>query len=98
MMSKPPKIGRARPAELPLLMDIEDRAGEIFPESFLIDDLPARTESVEELLIAQREGRILVARAEDDRVMGFALVESLGPDGLLEELDVDPRDGRAADM
>lgn len=87
-------IDRATPAELALLPDIESRATERFDPIALPPDLPLRTLPIEDLRAAQTEGRLLVARAIEGRVMGFVLVESLDGDAVLEELDVEPRDGR----
>jgi GNAT superfamily N-acetyltransferase len=82
------------PEDLALLPEIEARASERFDPTLLPPDLPLRTQPIEELRSAQTEGRILVARAMDGRVMGFVLVESLDGEAILEELDVEPRDGR----
>lgn len=87
-------IDRATPAELSLLPDIEARATERFDPTALPPGLPLRTLPIEDLRPAQAEGRILVARAIEGRVLGFVLVDSLDGDAVLEELDVEPRDGR----
>ena len=87
-------VDRAIPEDLALLPEIEARATERFDPNLLPPDLPLRTLPIEGLRSAQAEGRILVARASDGRVMGFVLVESLDGEAILEELDVEPRDGR----
>jgi GNAT superfamily N-acetyltransferase len=86
-------IALASAEELACLPEIEARAAGLFAPESLPPDLPLAT-SVEKLRPAQAEGRIWVARARDGRVLGFALVESLGSDGVLEELDVEPEAGR----
>lgn len=86
-------VERATVEDLSHLPEIEARAAERFDPASLPPDLPLAA-TIDELVPAQADGRIWVARAPDGRVMGFALVESLGPDGVLEELDVEPADGR----
>jgi GNAT superfamily N-acetyltransferase len=87
-------IERATFEDLLLLPAIEARATERFDPDWLPPDLPLRTLPAEELRPAQAEGRIFVARERDGRVMGFVLVESLDGEAVLEEIDVEPRDGR----
>jgi GNAT superfamily N-acetyltransferase len=50
--------------------------------------------SIEELRDAQRAGLLWIARATDRRPVGFALVELLGGQPHLEEIDVHPAHGR----
>jgi GNAT superfamily N-acetyltransferase len=88
------KIEPASIDDLPRLPELEASATDRFPSQVLPPALPLRTDSFESLVAAQADGRILVARAEGGSVMGFVLVESLGADGLLEELDIAPEYGR----
>jgi GNAT superfamily N-acetyltransferase len=87
------RISLARAGDLAALPAIELRAARLLvghaPPSIL-----AETTSVEELSAAMAGGRLWVA-LDDDRPVGFAIVELLD-DGLphLEEIDVDPSHGR----
>ncbi len=87
-------IESALPEDLEVLFAIEARATERFDTDTLPPDLPLRMLPDKGLDKAQAEGRVFVARSRDGRVMGFALVEVLEGVALLEELDVDPTDGR----
>ena len=87
------RISGARPADLVRLPEIELAAARLLaghaPESVL-----SKTTSHEILKVAQREGRLWVALA-DDVPVGFAHVEVLDADTAhLEEIDVHPDHGR----
>jgi GNAT superfamily N-acetyltransferase len=87
------RIAAARPADLARLPEIELAAARLLaghaPESVL-----SETTSHEILKVAQREGRLWVALA-DDVPVGFAHVEVLDADTAhLEEIDVHPDHGR----
>jgi GNAT superfamily N-acetyltransferase len=86
-------ISVARPADLARLPEIELAAARLLaglaPESVL-----SETTSPEILKVAQGEGRLWVALA-DDVPVGFAHVEVLDADTVhLEEIDVHPDHGR----
>ncbi len=86
-------ITNARPGDVHALPEIERAAAALLrgfaPESVLNEVTDEST-----LRLAQGEGRLWVARAEDIAV-GFALVEMLAEDlPHLDEVDVDPRHGR----
>jgi len=87
-------IESAKAKDLEVLLAIEARATERFDADTLPPDLPLRMLPDEDLDEAQAEGRVFVARSSDGRVMGFVLVEVLEGVALVEELDVDPADGR----
>jgi len=87
------RIVPARRRDLPLLAAIERAAAQLLkghaPES-VINEVTGD----EDLLEAQREGRLFVALADDNPV-GFAHFELLEPDIVhLEEIDVHPKHGR----
>lgn len=88
------RIERARPDDVGCIADIEIRAAAIFSESDLPVRLAASATPVEELVEAQREGRLFVARLSTGRVVGFALLRRIDEVGHLEEVDVDPSHGR----
>jgi GNAT superfamily N-acetyltransferase len=86
-------IVRARPRDVAALPAIERAAATLLvghmPQS-IVDEITDEDEFVE----AQAQGRLWVA-LDDDRPVGFALVDGLDDGTLhLEEIDVDPRHGR----
>ncbi len=88
------EIGPARPDEVALLPQLERRAAALFPEAVLPAPLAAQTTPAAEYADAQREGLLFVLRIASGEVVGFARLARLA-DGLhLEELDVDPTQGR----
>jgi GNAT superfamily N-acetyltransferase len=85
-------IRDARPEELALLGEIEQRASERFIG--LIDaEVAASTVDAAVLAPAIAEGRVLVAVDELDRPVGFAYLRVVEGAAHLEELDVLPESG-----
>jgi GNAT superfamily N-acetyltransferase len=89
-----PTIVVAQPSHVPQLPGIELAAAALFPVGDLPEPLRTDTTSLEELLDAQRAGRLWVALSGTREPIGMALVGIV--DGLphLEELDVRPEYGR----
>ncbi len=87
------EIGLARPADIPVLQDIERRAAELFLTHPQTSSLELSMTPRSHYLSALRAGTLLVARSGEDPI-GFAIVEDLGASLHLEELDVDPAHGR----
>src|SRR5262245_54084823 len=87
-------IGLARPDEVFLLPKIERRACDLFLESPLTRDLPLDVTPLVDFDAGQRAGLLWVARLDGGPPVGFALLEELGHEWHLEELDVLPEHGR----
>ena len=89
-----PIIVVAQASHVPQLPGIELEAAALFPVADLPAPLRTDTTSLEELLDAQRAGRLWVALSEAREPIGMALVDTV--DGLphLGELDVRPEYGR----
>lgn len=88
------KIRLARSGDLLLIQDVERAAGKMFTEtefSFVADDEPM---AIESLRSYQSNGHIWVAVDEEDKPIGFAVIEIV--DGLihLHEISVHPAQGR----
>ncbi len=88
------EIGLAEPADVATLPAIERDASAIFSPEDLPPEIAAHTLPIENLIQAQREGRLIVARGSTGSVLGFAHVMRIDDGALLEELDVDPKFGR----
>jgi GNAT superfamily N-acetyltransferase len=84
----------AAPSDLPHLPEIERRACELFLQVPATRGLPLYLTPARDFASAQREGRLWVARAGAGAPVGFALVEPLGGEWHLEEMDVLPDHGR----
>ena len=81
--------------DLPHLADVERRACQLFLEVPGIGDLPLYLTPARDFESAWRQGRLWVARlAEGGAPVGFALVERVGEEWHLEEMDVLPEHGR----
>lgn len=87
-------IGLALPGEVARIPEIERRAATLLSPDDLPPEIAARTSPVEVYALAQREGRLIVARDPEGKVLGFAHVLFLAGHAHLEELDVDPAFGR----
>jgi GNAT superfamily N-acetyltransferase len=86
------ELGRTQ--DVAALPDIERAAASRFvgwpvPPHVLEEQTP-----IHELAAAQREGRLWVARTHAGVVVGFALVDRVGGQPHLEEMDVHPSHGR----
>jgi 4-diphosphocytidyl-2-C-methyl-D-erythritol kinase len=85
-------------SDLPLLPDIERRAGAIFAEwnaALGFDpDAPIHVNPLENFIAAHERGRLLVAADGGDNPVGFALLLVVDDAIHLEELDVLPAHGR----
>lgn len=87
-------IDLAQGGDLAALQDVERAATRLF-EGWGVDAaVDADTTSIEELSVARRAGLLWVARSCDRRPVGFALVEMVGGEPHLEEIDVHPAHGR----
>ena len=80
--------------DLPHLPGIERRACDLFLQVPVTRDLPLYLTPERNFASAQEEGRLWVARGADGSPIGFALVERLGAEWHLEEMDVLPERGR----
>ena len=87
-------IGLAEADEVQLLPEIERRAGTLFSPDDLAPELARETPPLALYAEAQREGRLLVARNEDGRVVGFSFLLWIDGHAHLEEVDVEPNSGR----
>ncbi len=85
-------IGLAAADEVPHLPEVEERACELFRTVPATAGLPLYLTPLGDFESAQQEGLLWVARVAGTPV-GFALVEPLGKDLHLEELDVIPEHG-----
>lgn len=86
-------IQRAEPAHLPALQAVEQRAAELF-DGIVPAYIIAEPTDIEDFARAQREGLLWVALDDGREPVGYALVERLGDDAHLQELDVVPEHGR----
>jgi len=87
-------IGLARPEEAELLSAIEERAASLFSPEDVPAELAADPTQASVYRADAREGRVLVARDETGRVVGFAHLVWIDRCAHLEELDVEPDFGR----
>ena len=87
-------IGLATPQDTACLPAIELRAGHLFLKIPEVAALPLYLTSADDFARAQRGGRLWVARRAGATPVGFALVERLGTEWHLEEVDVLPDHGR----
>ena len=93
-------IGFARPEEAGELPEIEERAASLFPPKEVSAELAANPTRASVYREAQKDHRVLVARAAGNvgcdrgRVLGFAHLTWVDGHAHLEELDVDPEFGR----
>jgi GNAT superfamily N-acetyltransferase len=91
-------IRLARQSEVGRLPDIERAAARLFetyPGDLGVDrHWLTEVKSIDELLTANDDGRLLVVVQDDGSVVGFALLKDLGLFAHLEELDVLPEHGR----
>ena len=87
-------IGPAGPDDVAACPAVEASAARLFPAEDLPPERASETTDVATLTRAQGEGRLLVARQADGRIVGFALVEEDDAEAHLEELDVAPELGR----
>lgn len=87
-------ISLARSEHLKAIPGIQVAAVSVFSESDVPLDIRYRTTAVDVLQDAQESGRLWVATAGDDQVVGYAMIEIF--DGLahLDDLDVHPEYAR----
>ncbi len=85
------RLARAR--ELPLLPELEHRAGRRFDQIEALAGMPADLSPLEELEAAHAAGRVWVA-ADSGELIGFAYAAVVDDFCHLEELDVLPEHGR----
>jgi GNAT superfamily N-acetyltransferase len=88
------EIGQARPEELAHLPEIERRACDRFLQLPFTAELPLHLTPPADFESGRRAGLLWVARVAGGPPVGFALVEDLGTELHLEELDVLPGHGR----
>jgi GNAT superfamily N-acetyltransferase len=88
------QIGLATREDLPYLPGIERRACDLFLQVPMTRDLPLYLTPERNFTSAQEEGRLWVACGPDGSPIGFALVERVGAEWHLEEMDVLPEHGR----
>ncbi|MEM9173591.1 MAG: GNAT family N-acetyltransferase, partial [Myxococcota bacterium] len=90
------EIGPARPDEAARCPEIEARAAVRFAPEDLPPSVASQVTDLEELVVAQREGRLLVARVDEGETpVGFVLLEDHGEEAHLAEVDVLPEYGGA---
>src|SRR5229473_523580 len=87
-------IELARGEDLAKLAAIETAATALFEGWGVEAAVHADVTSIEELRDAQQAGLLWIARAPDGQPIGFALVELVGGQPHLEEIDVHPAHGR----
>lgn len=87
------QIESAKKQHLPFLASIEQQAAELFPAHLLPDDLKTETLPLIELVTAQREKRLWIAKDRSGTPVGFALVYWVDQRALLGEIDVVPQHG-----
>jgi len=87
-------IERAGSDDLLHLPRIEREAGVLFAGLGIADSVLSDETSLEELQYAQERGLLWVARAQNNEVVGFALLEVIDDQLHLEEIDVHPAHGR----
>jgi len=88
------KIRSAVAANLPRLPEIEREAAALFSEFDLADVFGHILTPASDLEEGLRSGRLWVATAPDNSVVGFALACVVGGNAHLDELDVLPKHGR----
>jgi GNAT superfamily N-acetyltransferase len=88
------QIRNAIEADVPLLPEIERRAASLYDEVELSNAVDSDITSVAEFQEGQEAGRLWVATDRTGSVVGFALVQMIGGEPHLEELDVLPEHGR----
>jgi GNAT superfamily N-acetyltransferase len=93
-MSDGYKVRSAVSSELSQLPEIERAASVLFAEFGLADLFGRVLTPLRDLEEGLRAGRLWVATAPDDSVVGFALACVVGCNGHLDELDVLPDHGR----
>ncbi len=89
-----PEAHSATPEDVPRLADIERRACEMFQQFPVTAAMPLHLTPLADFESAQRAGMLWVTREPGGAPIGFALVERLGGEFHLEELDVLPEYGR----
>jgi GNAT superfamily N-acetyltransferase len=87
-------VRSAVPSDVSRLPEIERAASVLFAEFGLANLLARVLTPVQDLEEGLRAGRLWVATAPDDALVGFALASVVGGNGHLEELDVLPDHGR----
>src|SRR5262249_15387287 len=87
-------IETAGAGDLAALAAIETAATALFEGWGVEAAVHADVTSLEELREAQQAGQLWIARATDRQTVGFALVEMVGGQPHLEEIDVHPAHGR----
>jgi GNAT superfamily N-acetyltransferase len=88
------RIELANARDVTSLPEVERRACDLFLQVPFTAELPALPTPLPIFERARREGLLWVARDPDGTPVGFALVQRLGADFHLEELDVLPEHGR----
>lgn len=86
------KIRSARIEDTHALPSIEEEAATLFSEAGIDLGREDTTFAEKDFAAACEDGRLLVAEV-DDEVVGFALLEDLGDEAYLRELDVAPAFG-----
>ena len=79
--------------EFEFVPGLELAAAKMLDPADLLPAIAAMTTSTEEAKAAQQEGRLIVARTSEGKVVGFALLAELDGHTHLEELDVAPEYG-----
>ncbi len=88
-------IRLARAEDVPFLPAIELAAAEKFPPGSIPDWLRSDGMPVDKLAEACKAGNLWVAiDQKENEPVGFALLGTVGNDGLLQEIDVHPKHGR----
>jgi GNAT superfamily N-acetyltransferase len=93
-MRIPFTIEPARIDDLEILPMIEREAASLFVGWQLPIEILQEQTALPEFSAAQRAGRLWVARSHGGNVIGFALVDLVGGQPHLEEIDVRPSHGR----
>ncbi len=88
------RIAAARRSHLAAIPVIERAAARLFSERDLPPHIRYRVTDRKTLLRAQRDGRLWVALAAREGVVGFALADTMDNDAFLDEVDVKPDHGR----
>jgi GNAT superfamily N-acetyltransferase len=87
-------IGPAHVDDLVVLPKIEREAATLFAGWHIPLEVLEEETPLDAFTAAQRDGRLWVARSESGCVVGFALVQLVGGQPHLEEIDVLPSFGR----